>query len=357
MPVHTDMQQAFERRADGCDAAGRPLVGTFGEGVPRALVAAFGGLCVDVKAPPLSDASDGPQHTSVAAVAEPFLDSFTARFLHRFAAGAFDDFALLIFARDDVAGLAAYQYATELRRQGALPDRGPRFHLWNLLHTDSAPAARFNGRELERLTTQLAEVFGSALDPDRLADAVTAEVRCAEALAALPGGGAEAFVARNAGRWMAPSDHVGLLANAPESDAAASGPEIVLVGSACDIPVLHGLCEGLGRVRADLQDYGRTPPQGADTTDLLREIVLDPLSPRAVPPDRYTRVLQEETAGADLVIASLDANDDCFGWELPLLRQTVEARGSRFLNLGFRPFRPDAAWEDAARTKIEEALT
>ena len=111
MPVHANLLRAFEERADGVQADGKPLVGVFGEGVPLPLVAALGGLVVDVKAPPLGDAVDGPEVDCVSAVAEPFLDSFTARFLHRFAAGCFDRFATLIFARDDVAGLAAYQYA------------------------------------------------------------------------------------------------------------------------------------------------------------------------------------------------------------------------------------------------------
>jgi len=356
VPVQSDMQLAFDRRADGIDAGFGVPVGVFGEGVPGPLVTALGGVSVDVKAPPLSDALDGPDMPSVASVAEPFLDSFTARFLHRFAAGSFDTFATIVFARDDVAGLAAYQYATELRRQGILPAAGPRLYLWNLLHTDSAPAERFNRRELERLTAHLEDTLGATLDPDRLADAVAAEARCAQALHALPPGGPDAFVARNAGRWLPPDVHADLLgAHAP--DAGATGPSIVLVGSACDIPVLHSLCAGLGQITADLQDYGRIAPTARNSADLLRHIAHDPLATRASPPVRYTRALQEGTEGADLVIASVDANDDSFGWELPVLRRTVESRGARFLNLGFRPFRPDAAWQDMARTKIEEALT
>ncbi len=357
MPDQTDMQRIFERRADGIDATGMAPVGVFGEGVPRPLIAALGGLSVDVKAPPLSDASDGPQAASVAAVAEPFLDAFTARFLHRFAAGAFDAYATLIFARDDVAGLAAYQYATELRRQGRLPVGGPRLHLWNLLHTDSAAAERFNRSELARLITHLTDTLGGTLDPDRLSDAIAVEACCAQVIEALPRGGPDAFVARNVGRWLTPDAHAALLEGFPPPDAPAEGPKIVLVGSACDIPVLHEICAGPGHVTADLQDYGRSAPTAKTSADLLREIALDPLCIRAAPPGRYTRALRDETEGADLVVASVDPNDDSFGWELPVLRRTVDARGAGFLDLGFRPFRPDVGWQNAARRRIEEALT
>ena len=339
-------------RADGARSGPDGPVGLFGEGVPRALVSALGGMPLDVKAPPLSDNVDGPRSAIVDTVAEPFLDPFATRFLHRFAAGAFDDFATLIFARDDVAALAAYQYALELRRLGHLPDRGPRLYLWNLLHTDSVPAAAFNRTELERLTRHLSQTLGTALDAGRLSDAVAAETRRVDALRGLPVGGPDAFVARNAGRWIAPDAHVALLSDL----AQQPGPKIALVGTACDIPVLHDLCAGQGQVIADLQDYGRVAVQ-PDSGDRLGDIALDPLSPRAAPPGRYTQALHAGIQGADLVIASVDANDDSFGWELPGLRAAAKAQGARFLDLGFRPFRPDAAWQDRARARITEALS
>ncbi|MFZ7093766.1 2-hydroxyacyl-CoA dehydratase family protein [Primorskyibacter sp. 2E233] len=353
MPVHADLQQAFAMRADGVQTDGVELVGTFGEGVPRALIASLGGLAVDIKAPPLSDARDAVRSPIVESIAEPFLDTFATSFLHRFAAGAFDRFATLIFARDDVAALAAYQYALELRRQGRLPDRGPRMYLWNLLHTDTAPVAAFNRAELERLTDHLVETLGTGLDPNRLSEAVKAERRRMDALHALPPGGPDAFVARNAGRWLTPEAHGALLSDL----SAGEGPRIALVGTACDIPVMHALCEGLGQVVADLQDYGRLTEQPCRAADLLTEVAEDPLSPRAGPPARFTRALHDGIAGADLVIASVDRNDDSFGWELPGLRQAAAAQGARFLDLGFRPFRPDPAWQDDAKTRIAETLS
>lgn len=352
VPLPEALRQAFADRADGVGDDAGPLVGIFGEGVPVPLVAAMGALAVDVKAPPLSDAEGGPVSRIVSSVAEPFLDPFATRFLHRFAAGAFGRFATLIFCRDDVAGLTAYQYVQELRRQGRLPATGPRLHLWNLLHTDSAPAARFNETELTRLVTHLSETLGAPLDPDRLERAVAEEVARSEALALMPPGGPEAFVARNAGRWLSAARHRDLLGPL----AQGSGPRIALVGTACDIPVLHEICAEAGEVVADLQDYGRPAPQPLRAPDLLRRIVQDPLAPRVSPPERLTHALQDRTAGADLVVASVDATDDSFGWEIPGLRRAVTDRGARFLDLGFRPFRPDGAWQDQARARIAEAL-
>lgn len=355
------IMRAFSERADGVRETGAGLVGVFGEGVPLPLVAAFDALAVDVKAPPLADASGGPQAACVAAVVEDFMDPFAARFLHRFAAGAFDRFALIVFARDDVAALSAYQYAQELRRLGMVARPGPRLHLWNLTHGGSAAIARFNAAELARLMRTLAEVFGKDPSDASLAAAIAAERRRAAALAALPAGGEEGFVRRNAGRWLTPEAHAAALsAQAAGGGTPDHGPRIALLGTACDTPVLHRACAGLGRVVADLQDYGRAPaapPAEADATALVAALAADPLQIRAAPPHRFSRALVEGCATADLVISSVDRTDDAFGWEMPMLRDAVTARGARFLDLGFRPFRPDAAWCDAARGRIAEALS
>ena len=352
MSIHATLQDAFTHRADGVRGSAAPLVGVFGDGVPLPLVSSFGAFAADIKAPPLSDHREGPVAAEVTKIAEPFLDTFAARFLHRFAAGAFDHFATLIFARDDTAGLAAYQYATELRRQGKVAKTGPDLFLWNLLHTRSAPAAAFNVTELTRLTRHLEQVCGARSDQDRLTDAIADEVQRADAIAALPPGGSDVFVAINAGRWLPPQDHITLLPDLPRG----TGPAITLAGTACDIPVLHAIAEEFGHVHADLQDFGRRAPQPADAQDLLRQIVEDPLSPRAAPPSRFSAALADGIAGSDLVITTVDKNDDSFGWEVPGLKSAAQTQGSRFLDLGFRPFRPDDAWQDMARARIAEVL-
>ena len=137
----------------------------------------------------------------VSTVTEPFLDPFATRFLHRFAAGAFDQFETIVFVRDDVAGLAAYQYALELRRQKLLPKQGPRLFLWNLLHTDSAPAAKFNQQEGTRLIAHLSQTLDTTLDDARLSDAIAAEA-----------------VVRSYPRWIADAFFLNAIKAAIETD-------------------------------------------------------------------------------------------------------------------------------------------
>lgn len=352
------LTRAFAERADGVCAPSGGLVGVFGSGAPLPLIEATGARCVDVKAPPLSDDEDGPRVLAVETLVENFMDPFAARFLHRFAAGAFDRFALIIFARDDVAALSAYQYALEMRRLGHVSQKGPALHLWNLIHGQSAAVTRFNRTELARMSDVLREVVGTGPDPSRIAETMAAERRRSEVLATLPTGGVDSFVARNAGRWMSAAAHCDALEQLP---APAEGPRIALVGTACDTPVLHALCEGWGRVVADVQEYGRSPaPQwtenGTSAEALIDALAADPLEIRATPPRRFTDALLDGVSQADLVICSVDRTDDAFGWEVPLLRDAVEARGARFLDLGFRPFRPDASWRDRAQRSISEAL-
>lgn len=353
MPIDAELARAFAERADGVRDGGMPLVGLFGEGIPALLVSASGGLAVDVKAPPLADADGGPVVSTVAEVVEDFMDAYATRFLHRYAAGAFDHFAMIVFARDDVAALAAYHYARELQRQGRVDTGGPRLHLWNMLHTDSAPVRAFNGGELTRFEDALADVLGLRCDDAAFEEAASAETERRAALALLPPGGEEAFVARNAGRWLSASHHAALI---KPSAKAIAGPSIALVGTAFDVPVLHQIASEFGTVVADLQDYGRAPALIRDRADLLDALALDTLHIRCVPANRFSDALRRGTSGADIVIASVDENDDAFGWEIPAIRASVEARNGTFIDLGFRPFRPDAQWQNKARARIAEAI-
>jgi hypothetical protein len=120
--------------------------------------------------------------------------------------------------------------------------------------------------------------------------------------------------------------------------------------------VLHAVCEAHGQIIADVQDYGRSAPFIHSAESMLTDLAGDGLSMRAAPSDRFTRALHKAMEDADLVVVSVDENDDAFGWEVPALKRATEDRGARFVNLGFRPFRPDATWCDAARALISEAL-
>lgn len=357
MPAMEELMRVFRDRADHVTPSGAPLVGTFGDGLPEALIRAAGARAVEVKAPPLADAASGPQVAAVTRVAEGFLDDFTARFLHRFAAGAFDSYAMIVFARDDVAGLTAYQYATELRRLGHVPPTGPRLHLWNLLHGQSEAIARFNATEAERLDAALAEATGTTLSPDTLTEALSREEARAQALTRLKGH-PDLFTLRNAGRWLEAEAHAALLDTVETVEEPQTALRIGLIGTACDLPLLHDLARHFGRVTADLTPYGDPWPGQhlGQAETLLRDVAEVPLHIRANPPRRYGEALRAGLASCDLVIASPDRNDDSFGWDLPTLARDLAGQGPRFSRLPLRPFRPDAAWIDTAHSRIEEAL-
>ena len=74
------------------------------------------------------------------------------------------------------------------------------------------------------------------------------------------------------------------------------------------------------------------------------------------PSDSPMSTAAKSAAHIGSVANSTDASDDSFGWELPGLRRAAEAQCARFLDLGFRPFRPDDAWQDRTRHRIAEAL-
>ncbi|MBF9033723.1 hypothetical protein HKCCE2091_05680 [Rhodobacterales bacterium HKCCE2091] len=347
------LERAFARGAAGAgDGPGR--VGLFGDGVPLALVAAAGGVALDVKlAPP----DPVPLHPAVAAVVEPFVDTFAARFLHRLAAGAYDGFAVLVFARDDAAALVAYQYAAELRRQGALPP-GPPLHLWNLVHTDSAPAHAFNMTEAARLRAALSAHLDATGAPS-LAEALAQEDVRRAALARLDAASVSARVAhvwRNAGRYLSPLVHAEALDAALAEEPRIEGDRIGLVGSAIGTAALHDLID---RPVRDLTPTGACWPGPAPATPdleaVIRAAATDPLHPRAAPAGRHRAALVDRLAGCAAVVAQCAEHEEAFGWDIPPLREALAARGIPLIDLGLRPEPPDEAWLGAARARLAAA--
>ena len=70
-----------------------------------------------------------------------------------------------------------------------------------------------------------------------------------------------------------------------------------------------------------------------------------------------TQWLADQLGAADLVV--LDASMHLPDSPRQAAQDFAAAHvpGARFLDLGFRPFRPDAAWQDRARARITEALS
>lgn len=350
------LERAFLEKADGV-TADAPRIGVFGDGLPEALVRAAGGVPVDIKAATGPVAPD-PRITPFL---EPFIDHATAGFLHRLGQGAFERYSGLVFSRDDTAGLTAYQYALELRRMGVLRD-GPPLHLWNLVHTASEPAHRFNLTEAHRLNAFLAGTCGRGIIDD-LAEAVAREDLRRDALARLRAAGLSgrtAFIWRNAGRWLDPQTHADLIDSAlPGVPAAASGPAIGLVGSAVTDPDVYAALDLAGRVVVDLQPYGQVWPEthlgGGDLDSLLRAVATHPLHVRTAPPERYRTALLDRLGDCNVVVALLAPHEESVGWEIPALTAALAARGVPLVDLGFLPETIDAAWSVAATSRVRAA--
>ncbi|MBF9042261.1 hypothetical protein HKCCE4037_02905 [Rhodobacterales bacterium HKCCE4037] len=350
------LERAYAGKAGEATATG-PRIGLFGDGLPEALIRAAGATPLDVKA-----ANKVVPDPRITPYLEPFMDKSAADVLHRLARGAFDGFAGLIFSRDDSAGLTAYQYAFELRRIGVLPD-GPPLHLWNLVHTDSAPAHRFNMTEAARLDAFLTRACGHGFAKG-LPDASAAESARDAALSRMDEAGLpprDAHVWRNAGRWLAPETHAALLEEALQTaPPAPTGPAIGLVGSAIADPALYAMLGRIGPLKADLQPYGQPWPaiHAADgpIDDVIRTIAAYPLHVRAAPAGRFRSALLDRLKACDVVIALLAPHEESLGWDLPALHRDLSRHNVPLVDLGFLPDDMDANWQDQAFARIRAAV-
>lgn len=347
--------------ADRFDGDARlPRIGVFGLGVPEGLVAAAGGLCIHV------NFGAAPDQAPMRDVVEPFVDHDVRVFLNRFALGAFNGLAGIVFARDDAAALTAYQYATEWVRQGRAPAGTPPLFLFNLVHSQATAAIRFNRVQGEKLVDFLRRVGLERPGGETMA-AQAALSRRRDAL--LQNAGAHASMSRcaqwrNAGRFMSAGAHVALLEQAVAGGAATPGPgaRLALVGSAVDDPAVYAMLDSVGVLVADLQAFGQFWPGAwdlsSDMETMLSRLEGDPSCPRIVPPQAYRQSLVDRivAAGCDLVVCQLAQTDDTFGWEIPGLKTALARQGIGFVNLGFRDHRPDAQWLGVARERVIEAL-
>ncbi|MCP8882104.1 hypothetical protein NIM87_01155 [Devosia sp. XJ19-1] len=341
------------------DSESLPRIGLFGLGVPEGLVAAAGSVCIHV------NFGASPDNEPMRDVIEPFVDHEVRVFLNRFALGDFNGLAGVVFARDDAAALTAYQYATEWVRQGRAPVGTPPLFLFNLVHSRTVAAQKFNRIQCDKLVNFLVRV-GLDRPGDAAMSAMAALSRRRDGLlqAARAVPGALTTQWRNAGRFMSVAAHTELLerAVADFDRAERAGPRLGLVGSAVDDPGFLAMLDRVGVLVADLQAYGQFWPgaweQKADIEAMLDVLSGDPSCPRIVPPQNHRQSLVDRVVAAecDLVVCQLAQTDDTFGWELPALKAALAAHGIRFVHLGFRDHRPDADWLAGAEQKLVQAL-
>ncbi|MFD1912175.1 2-hydroxyacyl-CoA dehydratase family protein [Halodurantibacterium flavum] len=358
------LEQALARHDTWSDGSDLPRVGIFGNGVPETLIAAAGALPVHLSFGMTTGAHD------ISSVIEPFVDEEVRHFLVRLASGAFADYRGIVFARDDAPALIAYQYASEWVRQHPAKGVTPPLFLWNLVHSDSAAVRRFNDIQAGKLFAFLA---GQGLRhplPEDIAAAASDEIQRIGMLREMQGevpstiSGTEAWIWRNAGRFMPAAVHARLLGQALGGERAPRkmGRRIGLVGSPLACPDVLAMLERHGSVVCDQQGFGAVWPctgnAHARLDDMLRAFAADPSCPRVTPArayrDNIVRALLD--ADCDLVVCQLAQTDDTFGWEIPALSATLAARGITFVNLGFRDMRPGEAWLAEAQARLAQAL-
>lgn len=171
---------------------------------------------------------------------------------------------------------------------------------------------------------------------------------------------------RNAGRYLGAGEHARLL----EAGVAASagrtprgGARIGLVGSPTADGWLYDLIEEAGTIVADPHPYGLAwpppvPPAGPTSLDaILRAATCNALDPRSLPVAAHRRAVVDACVAArcDLVVFQLDEHDDCFGWDLPAIRDSLEEAGIAAVDLGFRPGWDDPDWREQVRVQLRTA--
>lgn len=346
----------------------RPRVGVFGSGMPETLVKAAGACPVHVEFG-MAEAEAGT--SGIDAVLEPFLDSAVCVFLQRFARGDFADLRGIIFARDDAPALVAYQYATEWVRQGRAPAGSPPLFLWNLVHTDTAATRRFNQVQADKLFGFFEAIGLERPEAEKIATAAAHERARANALLQLNAarerglGAATAIRWRNAGRFMPAELHAKLLEAVladPQPASNQSPARLAVIGSPFLSVRSYAALDALGTVACDLQPWGDMWPGSGNGCETLEELLVatsaDWSCNRIVPTSAFREGIIDRTAaaGCDVVICQLAQTDDTIGWEVPALAAAFAARGTAFVNLGFRDPEPGEPWLEAAAKAISAAL-
>lgn len=355
-----------------------PQFGLFGNSLPDIFPASAGFRVVDVKSVP--DSEIDRRWDPVAPFIEPFVDDYVRHFLHRLGCGAFANFRAIVFCREDAAAMVAYQYALELRRQGILAEAEPALLLWNLEHGKSPDVRQFNERQLSGLMEQMKTLGGTGLEPERLAEhlhAVSSRQDLLRDIADQQAGdqprlpASACFDIRHAMRYLTPDAAANRLSEVRDALPAlpvVKGPRIALVGTALDDRRFYQMLDEVGVLVADLQPFGAVWPLPiSEHTDqsrvdlprhLLQTAAENPLSPRNRMPGQWLDKVAEICVASrcDWVVAQMDQNDDTFGWDVPPLKQRIEASGIGWINLGFRDFRPDNAWFEQVKAVLGEKM-
>jgi benzoyl-CoA reductase/2-hydroxyglutaryl-CoA dehydratase subunit BcrC/BadD/HgdB len=257
--------------------------------------------------------------------------------------------ASIVVPRTSDADYKCFLYLREFVRRDIAPPLPPVI-LFDLLQSDGATVRSYDAAR----TRQLFEQLVSASDRRWTVSDLQREIARANdaraafrRLVALRSGmprvtGTEVFPLLAALWELEPEEYVAMAGDAVDAMAsrpALNGPRVLLAGAPVDAPVLHQAIEAHGAiVVAEIGPWG----SGAAGDDV--RVDSDPMLALA---DKYRvdsigartpvialrRLTEHMLEHVDGVVVSLPPEDAVFGWDYPVLRDALEARGLPHVSL------------------------
>ena len=251
--------------------------------------------------------------------------------------------ARIVIPRTSDADYKCFLYLRELARRGVAPALAP-VVLFDLLQSHGADVRAYDVARTHALVDELASASGYRPSDDDLRREITRTNQAravARQLAALRRRtprvtGTEVFPLLAAFWETTPDRYVKLASDAARDIAARpvlTGPRVLRAGAPVETPVLHQALESHGAVVvAEVGPWG-AGVAGDDVrcdhdpvTALADKYRADSIGPRT-PVDRLRGWMERLLTEVDAVVVSLPPDDAVFGWDYPMLRNLLAARG------------------------------
>jgi len=257
--------------------------------------------------------------------------------------GRLSDAARIVIPRTSDTDYKCFLYLREFVRRGVIATLPPVI-LFDLLQSEAAGVRAYDAERTRALFDELSFVSGRRPSVDNLKLEIA---RANQARAAARGlvafrrivprvTGAELFSLLAAFWDLEPERYVAVVNSAASAFAqrsALSGPRVLLAGVPVDGPELHHAIESHGAiVVAEVGPWGTGAP-GDDVrvdddpflalADKYRAEAIGARTPAA----SLRRHIEQMLDGVDAVVVSLPPEDAVFGWDYPVLRDMLQARG------------------------------
>ena len=293
--------------------------------------------------PVLARGSETPTPAADAVLEANLFPSRLRQLVEAALTGRLANTAAIVLPRTSDPDYKCFLYLREFVRRGMVAMLPPVL-LFDLLHSEGSAVPAYDLARTRELGDRLSAISGQKLAADALrhaivrSDAARAAARRLDALRRREPRvhGAEALPLLGAFWQMDPERYVALATAAADALATRSpleGPRVLLAGAPVDSIGLHQVIESHGAtVVAELSPYGSACAgedigAGLDPiaalADKYRRDSIDARTPVAV----LEHWIENSLAGIDVVAVSLPPDDACFGWDYPLLRETLEQKG------------------------------